>query len=77
MAVVVRRCVLIAALVFLSGPSWANNDESAGYAAPEVRKLNSRGSVEVRASVVASDDESPSHARSRAMGLARQAAVES
>ncbi|MBW2291653.1 MAG: DUF4384 domain-containing protein [Deltaproteobacteria bacterium] len=72
---IVRRCVLTAALVLIAGASWAS-DEGAGYAVPEVRKLDSRGTVEVRASVVASDDESPSHARSRAMGLARQAAVE-
>jgi hypothetical protein len=55
--------------------AWGAPD-SFGYSAPEVRKLDSRGSVEVKASVVASDDESPSHARSRALGLARQAAVE-
>lgn len=70
-----RHSVLIAALVLVSGASWAD-DVSAGYAVPEVRKLDSRGTVEVRASVVASDDESPSHARSRAMARARQAAVE-
>ena len=61
-------------LMLAAGAAWAGG-ESVGYAAPEVRKLDSRGTVEVRAEVVASDDESPSHARSRAMGLARQAAV--
>jgi len=43
---------------------------------PEVRQLDKKGAVEVRAQVVASDDEAPSHARARAMGFARQAAVE-
>ncbi len=71
----VRRGVLTAVLVFASGVASAS-DANTGYAAPEVRRLDSRGSVEVSASVVASDDESPRHARSRAMGLARQAAVE-
>jgi hypothetical protein len=41
-----------------------------------VRKLDRKGGVEVTAQVVASDNEAPAHARSRAMGLARQAAVE-
>ena len=72
---IVGCSVLITALMFASVATWADG-ESAGYAVPEVRKLDSRGTVEVRASVVASDDESPSHARSRAMGVARQAAVE-
>lgn len=54
----------------------ANLAHGAGYEAPQVRKLDAKGGVEVRAAVVASDDEAPSHARSRALGLARQAAVE-
>ncbi len=63
--------VLATGLLFVTGVAGAS-----GYLAPQVRKLDSKGTVEVRAQVVASDDESPSHARSRAMGLARQAAVE-
>lgn len=74
-SVTVRRALLIVVLVLVSGVASAS-DANKGYAAPEVRRLDSRGSVEVSASVVASDDESPRHARSRAMGLARQAAVE-
>jgi len=44
--------------------------------APRVQGLPERGWVEVRAAVLASDDEAPSSARRRAVGRARQAAVE-
>ncbi len=54
----------------------AGSAHGAGFEAPQVRKLDRKGTVEVRAAVVASDDEAPSHARTRALGLARQAAVE-
>lgn len=70
------RIAILATLLALVPTASLAAGAAAGFAVPEVRKLDSRGSVEVRASVVASDDESPRHARSRAMGLARQAAVE-
>lgn len=44
--------------------------------APQVRRLSRAGWVEVRAAVLASDDEAPADARGRAIGRARQAAVE-
>ncbi len=72
----ITRCATLTLALLFAAAAVSAGDESAGYAAPEVRKLDARGSVEVKAQVVASDDESPSHARSRAMGLARQAAVE-
>ncbi len=72
---------LLSVLFVASGLSLLGGLAIAGsaatsLAAPEVRRLDSDGRVEVTAQVVASDDEAPSHARSRAMGLARQAAVE-
>ncbi len=65
-----RWCAVIAVALA------ASVAHAAGYEAPQVRKLDRKGTVEVRAAVVASDDEAPSHARGRALGLARQAAVE-
>ena len=66
---------LLAASIVASAVS-AGTDAVEWKGAPEVRRLGSQGRVEIRAQVLASDDESPSHARSRAMSMARQAAVE-
>jgi hypothetical protein len=75
-----RRSRTVALLLFVASiVVGAGFPETAGAdwnSAPQVRKLDSRGGVEVTAQVLGSDDESPSHARSRAMSRARQAAVE-
>jgi hypothetical protein len=48
-----------------------------GQLGPAVRKLRTKGWVEVTAEVVASESESPAQARERASAAARRAAVES
>jgi len=59
-------------------PSGTQQEVQRGarLAVPQVRRLSKRGWVEVAAQVVAADSEAPVEARARALGVARQAAVE-
>ena len=59
-----------------SAPDPDGQQPAAGGSLPEVRRLERPGWVEVRAEILASDAESPSLARARALGTARAAAVE-
>lgn len=53
-----------------------NPRAGAELALPHVRRLGKRGWVEVAAQVLGTDSEAPAAARARALGVARQAAVE-
>jgi hypothetical protein len=67
---------LLLAASIVAGSVSAGTDAVDWNAAPEVSRLDEQGRVEVKAHVLASDDEAPSRARERAMSKARQAAVE-